>query len=313
MVNRILKDKIYIGIIENKITNSIYKGQHESIISKDIFEAVQLKLKENNNRKDAKYTVSNNLFINKIYDNNGVKFANKTTVKSKTNKIRYYVIKGLHIRAEHLESIIIDCVKNVITTKIDSIDTNNLRVLDRINYNSLSDEDKIKLTQKIVDKIIYEENKIKIICKLDQDNISEYISPNYINTNKDNNYDKNISYIYDNESKEIIIETDNLKERMRQKFNKLKIVDNMDILIKGLVLAFKYRDMYDNGIEISKIGKGNIRNIYRYITLSYLSPNIINNIFEGNINITLKELFKISEKYKDFSTQETAIGRYMIN
>ena len=48
-LHRLLHEKLYLGMIENKRTGQAFKGQHEAIISKELWEKVQAKLKENDN------------------------------------------------------------------------------------------------------------------------------------------------------------------------------------------------------------------------------------------------------------------------
>ncbi len=67
--------------------------------------------------------------------------------------------------------------------------------------------------------------------------------------------------------------------------------------------------MYESGTCVKHIAKNeqrDIRTIYKYLNLAYLSPRIINDIMDGNMprELTIKKLFTLASKYYDFSEQE---------
>ncbi|MDR1691238.1 MAG: recombinase family protein [Rickettsiales bacterium] len=75
-IHRLLRDRIYIGEIEYKKTKEVYKGQHEPIISKELFDAVQNKLDKNCNGDTSGWQESFNLLSGKLFNDKGVKFTN---------------------------------------------------------------------------------------------------------------------------------------------------------------------------------------------------------------------------------------------
>ena len=69
--------------------------------------------------------------------------------------------------------------------------------------------------------------------------------------------------------------------------------------------------MYREGLSIKKIAVNESkadRTIYKYITLNYLSPRIINKVMKDKVpaHINVQALFKIASQYPDFQDQERA-------
>ena len=68
IVERILKNQIYLGKLPNKSTREVFDGQHPAIITQELFDAVQQKLQDNNNHKGrTAYSRGGLLFHNMIY------------------------------------------------------------------------------------------------------------------------------------------------------------------------------------------------------------------------------------------------------
>lgn len=70
-------------MIENKRTGQAFKGQHEAIISKELWEKVQAKLKDNDNSSNHTRNRNNNLLTGKLFDANGTIFTNQANSKRK--------------------------------------------------------------------------------------------------------------------------------------------------------------------------------------------------------------------------------------
>lgn len=80
-------------------------------------------------------------------------------------------------------------------------------------------------------------------------------------------------------------------------------------LIKALSTGWRYNNMLKSGMSADRICKEEhvgVRNFYRYINLSYLSPRIVNSIMDSMIpdGLNLQKLFHIAEAYPDFDKQE---------
>lgn len=61
---------------------------------------------------------------------------------------------------------------------------------------------------------------------------------------------------------------------------------NADIFIHALAVGWKYKQIYESGTCVKHIARNeqrDIRKIYKYLNLAYLSPRIINDIMNGKI------------------------------
>ena len=88
----------------------------------------------------------------------------------------------------------------------------------------------------------------------------------------------------------------------------LSITDNNHLIVKAFATAWRYKELYERGVRIKKIArdeKRDLRTIYKYLNLAYLSPRIINDIMNSKIqfHINLQTLFVIASKYEDFTEQ----------
>jgi hypothetical protein len=170
-----------------------------------------------------------------------------------------------------------------------------------------------RLAAEMIEKVIYSDNKITIFIHVDN---LEYLHPfqthNYLNQNsvQMNNY-------FLNEQGQIVIEKEIFITRGVCVKNRnggfetcvLTRAENADIFIHALAVGWKYKQMYESGTCVKHITRGeqrDIRTIYKYLNLAYLSPRIINDIMDGKIpsEITLQKLFSIGSKYDMFLTQE---------
>ena len=104
-LHRLLHEKLYLGMIENKRTGQAFKGPHEAVISKDMWEKVQTKLKDNDNCGNHARSRNNNLLTGKLFDTNGTIFTNQSNSKKKATKRHYYSIKGLFLPTEQIDKL----------------------------------------------------------------------------------------------------------------------------------------------------------------------------------------------------------------
>jgi len=128
---KILSNKIYIGLITHK--DSEYKGEHEGIITEEIFNKVQSILAQNRVvNKCSLNAKSPSLLAGKIFDDNGNRM-NPSHSNTRNRRYRYYVsqaiIQGYRKQAGNLSKIpageIEDLVKNEITAFL--ADQNNIQ------------------------------------------------------------------------------------------------------------------------------------------------------------------------------------------
>ncbi len=116
----LLKNRIYIGEIVHK--SAIYPGEHEAILDRNLFDAVQTKLHENLVRFRAKQAASNALLIGKLFDDAGNAMS-PTHCSKRGIRYRYYTSRAFidgrkqeagsiaRIAAEDLEDKVIEGLK----------------------------------------------------------------------------------------------------------------------------------------------------------------------------------------------------------
>ena len=95
-LNCILRNKAYIGLVGHKGT--WYPGEHQGIISKELFEQVQAVM-ANNRINRQHYAPKKSLLSGKLYDDKGNAMSPSWSTGSSGKKYRYYVSQAL-IRKE---------------------------------------------------------------------------------------------------------------------------------------------------------------------------------------------------------------------
>lgn len=308
VVERILKSEIYLGKIPNRTTNEIFDGLHEPIIDKELFDSVQNKITANNNHPDSRYNLSKTLLHNKMFTTSGVPFKNKKGHKQ-FKHYRYYRAAGISLPAGDLDKIIHDEIKLF----LDSDMTDKIPEEKRLAFKQVQFND--KLLHEMIDKVIYGDNKITIFINADDlKYLDKFQQNNYLNQQmvQMNNY-------FMNEQQQIVIEKEIFVTKGVCVKNRnsgfetcvLTRCENADIFIRALTIGWKYKQMYESGTCVKYIARGeqrDIRTIYKYLNLAYLSPKIINDIMDGKIpsEMTLQKLFIIASKYDKFEEQEKA-------
>lgn len=313
MLVRILRNKIYIGKIINKKAEAIYPGKHKAIINRELFDEVQNLLTEQCNRKNNTYFKDAYLLTGKIINSEGEKFTNQKSSKHAIKKYRYYKQKGLYLPAGDIEKITFDVIQSFLNTDLELIGKDKSLDFKLINWDILGQYEKSDLTKEIIDKIIYTENKLTYFINIENTSyLNKFKTENYYNS-KAQSISKDIYLSTD--AKRLILEKEiyinNRISTNRYEACGKKILtksENSNYLIKAISYAYRYKKMYEEGLTIKEIRvkeHTSIRNVYRYVNLAYLSPNIIGNILDSHVpeSVDLQTLFKISTEL-DFIKQE---------
>lgn len=305
IVERILKSEIYLGKIPNKSTNEVFDGLHKPIIDKELFDNVQQKIKANNNHPDSRYNLSKTLLHNKMFTANGAQFKNKKGNKQ-FKQYRYYRAARISLPAGDLDKIIYSEIKQFLDS-----DMSNLPEEKRLAFKQTQFCE--KLASEMIEKVIYSDKKITIFIHAENlEYLKLFQTYNYLNQNsvQMNNY-------FVNEQGQIVIEKEIFITRGVCVKNRnsgfetcvLTRAENADVFIHALAVGWKYKQMYESGTCVKHITKGeqrDIKTIYKYLNLAYLSPRIINDIMDGKIpkETNLQKLFTIGSKYDEFREQE---------
>ncbi|MGL4722349.1 MAG: recombinase family protein [Desulfovibrionaceae bacterium] len=307
VLNRILREPLYIGKVSNKKEGLVYNGVHEGIISKKLFYAVQEKLSANNNRGDVPCNYGTFLLDKKIQDTQGNIFKNQRASK-KQKKYRYYALQGCYLPAGDIEKITCDVIQEFLDSNMKALPEATRLAFKQVEYS-------LNIIRSMIEKVIYYENKLLYFINIEK---ADYLEPfrceqlnikskemlnSYIST--DNKYLVIEKFIYI--SKGIATNRYNGGET-----SILTKTENANRFIKALAYAWRYKKLYESGMSIHDIRKQEHiahRTVYKYLNLAYLSPRIINYIMEGKeeSNISLQELFQIASSYSSFEEQEGEI------
>ena len=89
----LLSNPIYLGKIVHK--GQVYDGEHEAIVSQDLFEAVQAKLKDNASGGSRRLKAQNpSLLTGRLYDSEQRPMTPAHATKGKTTRYRYYITRA---------------------------------------------------------------------------------------------------------------------------------------------------------------------------------------------------------------------------
>ena len=306
IVERILKNQIYLGKLPNKSTREVFDGQHPAIITQELFDAVQQKLQDNNNHKGrTAYSRGGLLFHNMIYTADGAVFKNKTGDKG-LRQYKYYKCGTISLPAGDFDTIICNNVRDFLNSDMEQLPDATRLILKQLEY---SDE----LVRGLIDRIVYHEHKLTIFINIaDLDKLETFRKDGYINTNA-----IPMEYCTSPDGKQVIIEqivylsshTCINHRNAGCSRDLLTKTENATMLIKALAYGWKYKKAYESGIGVKALAateNRDQRTIYKYLNLAYLSPRIINDIMDSKIppHINLQTLFQIASKYEDFAEQE---------
>lgn len=173
IIERILKNQIYLGELPNKSTGEVFDGQHPAIITQELFDAVQQKLTDNNNHKGrASYCRGGLLFHNMIYTADGAVFKNKTGNKG-LRQYKYYKCGTISLPAGDFDAIICNNVRDFLNSDMGALPDTTRLSLKQLEY---SDE----LARALIDRIVYHEHKLTIFINIaDLDKLGAFRKGDY--------------------------------------------------------------------------------------------------------------------------------------
>jgi site-specific DNA recombinase len=138
----LLKNRIYLGEIRHK--DQSYPGEHEPIIDRALFEAVQAQLADGRHAHRAALESSNSVLLGKIFDDRGNKMTPTHSRKGKL-RYRYYVSRALiegrrdevgavrRVPAQEVEAKVIEALRSIDpATSTENNDVAMLKLVSRI-------------------------------------------------------------------------------------------------------------------------------------------------------------------------------------
>lgn len=294
----LLANKIYIGKITHK--DKVYDGEHEAIITDEIFERVQKLLYENKVDKTcgAKCS-SNSLLAGLIYDDLGNKMTPSHS-NSHKRRYRYYVSTALKnykssnagsvskIPAGEIEKFVVETTKEFLQNKEQiqnivsdyKISKQNKLIYTAQNIRNYSEP---KLIRTLVYKIVVSKNSIKITYNKNSlinalnalSNNQEIVMPNKNEEIFPITISKNIKFIQRSRNDNIIIL--NTKENDSPEPN--------PYLVNAIVKSYYYHKQIQEGKTIEDLqneeGLMDSKYIRNILNLKYISPELTEQIFNG--------------------------------
>ncbi len=293
-MHRILRDKIYIGQIENKKEGTFAKGEHEPIISTELFNRVQVALANNSNNKSHS-TRAPNILTGKLFNHNGTKFINQMTSGKGKRKIHYYATKGFYLTATCVDEIVVKTITQFLNSDMSNLPINLATVLKRINVTNMNFAEKRNLIQSLVEKVVYSQEQLIYTITTDTSTLQPFITKNYVNQNSDK-----MEYIIGDNSI-TITEKVFLRKYVNTVYDRCKngvlnVTDNNHLILKAFATAWKYRELYERDGGVDNIIRNlhtSPRQFYRYLNIAYMNPNTINQILSGKLKINVNDLFQI--------------------
>ena len=199
-LHRLLHEKLYLGMIENKRTGQAFKGQHEAIISKELWEAVQKKLKENDVSGNHTRLKNDNLLTGKLFDANGTAFINQANSKRKTTKQHYYAIKGLYLPTEQIDKLAQEAVTEILNADLSKLPKEMAISLKQINFSDMDYFKQRSFIRNFTSKVIYGKDKLTFFFNADATMLAAYTGDG-LNQNAEP-----IEFIYDATNQQINLE-----------------------------------------------------------------------------------------------------------
>lgn len=296
-MHRMLRDRIYIGQIEHKKNGTFAKGEHEPIISEELFNRVQIALANNSNEK-SQSTRTPNLLTGKLFNHNGMKFINQMTSGKGKKNTHYYATKGFYLVAPHIDEIVIKTVTGFLNSDMSNLPVNLSTILKRIDINTMTYAQKHSLIQSLIEKVVYSQEHLIYTITTDAQKLQPFINENYVNQNADK-----MEYII-NDDNITITEKIFLRKYVNPTYDRgkngvLNVTDNNHLILNAFATARKYRDLYERDGDIHRIFRNDHtspRQFYRHLDIAYMNPTKANQILSGKLKINVNDLFQIARE-----------------
>lgn len=297
-MHRLLRDMIYIGQIAHKKANTFAKGEQDAIISKDLFNQVQQALKNNSNNKTESHR-SPNLLSGKLFNSQGERFINQVKTNKNHTKIHYYAQKGLFIPAAPVDEVVSNTLSEFLNADLSHLPPDSASALKSVNWAALSGVQKRDFIQAIVDKAIFSNNQLIIYLDVSPNSVRPFITDVYVNQSS-----LPMEFIT-NEYSVTITTPVVFRRYTNTKFSKAKsslltITENNNLIVKAFATAWCYREMYEECGDVDTVARkvgSTPRTIYKYLDIAYMNPKRANQILDGTITCTYKNLLNDSKQY----------------
>jgi DNA invertase Pin-like site-specific DNA recombinase len=299
-IRQVLKNVLYLG--KTKHGDQIYKGEHEAIISEELFNNVQEIMKENGNNTGGKKKSRLKLFLrDKVF------FGEEVMKHISGKKLHYYSCNGLYVRIDHLDEIVINAVGRYLHIKDNGLTRAEKENLLYVDFEGLDLRLKKKLVKQVTEKVVFEE-KGYFRLVLRREALNKLDTYKGVKRQKERETSFETMYVQENE---VTIRLPFKPPRGKSRIEGL--VENKKVqpdLVEAISLGWRYKQTYENGKNLRDIEQEENRSrrtVRRYLNLGYLSPTIIKKTLNGELKCSVGELEKAS-CYIDWKEQEASLG-----
>lgn len=300
-LHRMLRSKLYLGYVECKVTGTTARGEHAPIITTELFDTVQAELANNTNHKSGRTNGSPNLLSGKIYNANGTKFTNQSTVRRGRPTIYYYAASGAYLPARDVDKLATDTIIEFLNSDSSALPDVLAHTLKQIDYNGLDYMARRRLIQTLVQRAIYASDKITFFISTDTDNLRAFMRPDYINTQCNK-----IDFMRNGDDLILVRPVVLNKWTGSNKYSAgrgglMTRTDNHNLIVRAFAIAWRYRMAYEKTGDLESVVKSeqtSWRSLYRYLNLAYMHPEKVNNILSGKESYSMDELFAIAPTHQ---------------
>ena len=314
-LHRMLRNPIYIGKITHYAANKVYDGQHQAIVPQELFEQVQAKLlgAKIALKQKRTYSYSQNLFSNILFDEKGEKYA-VTCASGGARKFRYYKVVGAYLPAGQLDDMALANINKLPQTELGEVLPPDTKAALR-GVGAFKRSEVKRFIDKAVCAKAGKTYKLSIYINVERfcGFMREYGEGSVSGMRPVKN-DGGIGLSSDGKhliiAAEFVIDNSSSTKLRATCANNIITVRQMnESLVRGLALGWKFAKEMECGKPARELEKETglqHRTIYRYINLKYLSPRIVQDIFENKNprNLRLSELMTLADKHLDFAEQE---------
>ncbi|MBQ3039910.1 MAG: recombinase family protein [Alphaproteobacteria bacterium] len=302
-MHRLLRDRIYIGQIVNKTNNTTAPGEHQAILTTELFNRVQAALQNNANNKSETHG-SPNLLTGKLFNHNGVRFTNQRTCgKGKTNT-HYYATRGFYLPAPQVDDVVIKTITDFLNSDMSNLPPNLATILKRIDITNMNFAEKRNLIQSLVEKIVYSQEQFIYTLTTDTTKLQPFMTENYVNQNSDK-----MEYIIGDNSI-TIREKVFLRKHVNTVYDHgkngvLNVTDNNHLILKAFATAWRYKELYERCGDVDLVAKEyhvSPMTVYRYFNLAYMMPDKVNDILSGKTACSVTSILNQRNHHDVFPT-----------
>lgn len=300
-LHRMLRSKIYLGYVECKVTGTTARGEHAPIIPQELFDAVQAELENNSNHKSGRTSGSPNLLSGRLYNADGTRFTNQSTVRPRRPTIYYYAGPNEYLPARDVDSLATDTIIEFLNSDLSTLHDVLAHTLKQIDYGGLDYMARRRLIQTLIRRAIYAPGKITFFINTGTDTLRAFMRPDYINT-------QNNKIDFMRNGDDLILTRSVLLNKWTgsNKYNVgrgglMTRTDNHNMIVRAFATAWRYRMAYEKHGDLEYVIKAertSWRSLYRYLNLAYMHPEKVNDILSGKEACSVTEIFAIATKHQ---------------